>query len=226
MLGGHGLRDRHCQIGRNEIDLGMIRVAGAGACDALTHMKLAHAFADRDHRSCERVAERRQGIELVHGLLVGGHEALLAHGREDLFHLIRARAGLAEVRKAALANLHAFGAARNHAEVRSHEDAAGFQCRWRDFLQANRARLVVLADQFHADSDPCRPHVRDDLRSYVSWPGQVPHGWPWLGAFVPSGTARWRNADRYHIYMCRTHMPLGADGPWQDGAWRRYYAAA
>jgi len=74
-----------------------VRGRTAGARDALTHMKFGCCFTDRNHLSRERIAERRQGIELVHGLLVGGHQALLSNGREDLFHLIRTRTGLADV---------------------------------------------------------------------------------------------------------------------------------
>lgn len=122
--------------------------------------QLAHCFADRDHLSCERVAERRQGIELVHGLLVGGQEALLS---------------------------------------RPDEDAAGFQCRWHDFLQANRARLECCLKSF-------MPIVTPSAMSAATYDHMF------------------HRQTKFHTQVIRMARPPTA--PWQNGVWRSYYAAA
>ena len=143
--GGH----RDAEVDRHPVDLGVQGELVARGGDDLTDGELLRPGADLDDDPAQRVPERRVAVEPVHRLLVGRDGALLRDGVEQLAHLVRPSARLADQRHPCLADLHHLGAGRDEGEQRAHEDAAGLARRRGDVEHGELPGAVVLRDLLH-----------------------------------------------------------------------------
>src|SRR5690606_10434041 len=110
------------------------------------------AVADLLDDPAQRVAQRRERVELAHRLAVGGRQPVGGHALHDLGDLVRPRLGLAEQRHARLGHLHQFGAGGDQRERRAHQHPTRLDRGQGDVDEPQLTGLVVLHDLFHAVS--------------------------------------------------------------------------
>ncbi len=108
------------QVARHVVVVGVVRVAGAGAGDAIADAVLGDLLAHLDHHAGARVAERDRRIELALHLLEGVAHALLARRVDHLAHQVRPRARLREQALAREVDDHLLGAGRDERAHRPH----------------------------------------------------------------------------------------------------------
>ena len=124
VLGGNTVRYRDAQVRRYPVHLRVQGELVARGGDHLTDRELLRPRTDLDHDAAQRVAEWGVAVQPVHRLLVGGDGALLGHRVEQLAHLIRPGARLADQGHLRLADLHHLGAGRDQRVQRPDQNTA------------------------------------------------------------------------------------------------------
>ena len=149
VLGGHSVRHRNAQVGRHPVHLGVEGELVAGGRDQLTDRELLGTRPDLDHDAAQRVAERGVAVQPVHRLLVRRQRTLLSDRVEELAHLVRPGAGLADQRHPRLADLHHLGAGRDQRVERTNQNPPGLARGNGDVQNGEVTGLVVLSDLLH-----------------------------------------------------------------------------
>ena len=151
MLRRDAVRHRDAQIRWHPVHLSVQGELVAGRRDQLTYGEFFGTRADLDHDAAQRVAERCVAIQPVHRLLVCRQRTLLSNRVEQLAHLVRSGAGLADQGHSRLADLHHLGARRDQRVERANQDAPRLAGRNRDVQDSEVTGLVILRDLLHSN---------------------------------------------------------------------------
>ena len=126
------LGDRHAQVRRHAVDLGVNGVVAPAARDEISGLKVAHAIANRDHDPGGGIPQRRRLAEAGTNGLDRLGETVAARLLEHLLDLVRPRPRLSEQALARRFDLRSLRPGAQEARAHVHDEGRRRQQRGRN----------------------------------------------------------------------------------------------
>jgi hypothetical protein len=152
LLERQAVRNVGRQVLGDDDELGVVRIAGAGAGDAVAGDERMNALADGFDDPGARITEGLGDVEAIHDRAIGRERAFLAQLAEDLLHEIGAAPRLAEQRLPREVHRHLLGPGREDGERVADEDEPGTDGGGGDQGELEGAGARVLEDLLHAST--------------------------------------------------------------------------